>query len=361
MTKLLASLAAFTALTAAASAADGTWTYLQNILLVTRYELPGVFTGNIYPDVVNGSLWTLPLEVLMYIGVMILGLTGFLKRRLIFLPIVVLAVGHFWLLGKLGIESYFIKNIFKLGLLYYSGSALFLYRDDIPWRGWIAALLFAALVATFRTNIGPLRPDPGALAQGIGGGRAAVAAHAAEGDDAATFAELLRQVQHHLIDRRAIRLRPAATGQPRAAVGLEPQLFGDRRDDHFAAANPLARMDLAHLPLAVPAHGLGQRRLEAGLDVLGIDETHRQPARQSVEKRLHCLRPTKRGSQQPDLSCWLAYMQRRIGEHRRQRQSLEPLPVALQHTQAWSHRTRRIPHQALELAEQAALPARVEF
>lgn len=46
-------------------AADGTWTYLQNILLVTRYELPGVFTGNLYPDVVNGSLWTLPLEVLM--------------------------------------------------------------------------------------------------------------------------------------------------------------------------------------------------------------------------------------------------------------------------------------------------------
>jgi len=137
-------------------AADGTWTYLQNILLVTRYELPGVFTGNVYPDVVNGSLWTLPLEVLMYIGVMILGLTGFLKRRLIFLPIAVLAVGHFWLLGKLGIESYFIKNIFKLGLLYYSGSALFLYRDDIPWRGWIAALLFAALVATFRTDIGPL-------------------------------------------------------------------------------------------------------------------------------------------------------------------------------------------------------------
>ena len=115
-----------------------------------------VFTGNAYPDVVNGSLWTLPLEVLMYIGVMILGLTGFLTRRLIFLPIAVLAVGHFWLLGKLGIESYFIKNIFKLGLLYYSGSALFLYRDDIPWRGWIAALLFAALVATFRTDIGPL-------------------------------------------------------------------------------------------------------------------------------------------------------------------------------------------------------------
>lgn len=30
-------------------AADGTWTYLQNILLVTRYELPGVFTATSTP------------------------------------------------------------------------------------------------------------------------------------------------------------------------------------------------------------------------------------------------------------------------------------------------------------------------
>ena len=43
------------------------------------------------------------------------------ERWLLIVSIVVLAVGHFWLLGKLGIESYFIKNIFKLGLLYYSG------------------------------------------------------------------------------------------------------------------------------------------------------------------------------------------------------------------------------------------------
>lgn len=135
---------------------NGTWTYLQNIVLVTRYELPGAFSSNSFPDVVNGSLWTLPLEVLMYIGVMLLGLTGFLKRRLIFLPIVMFAVGHFWLLGKLGIDSYFIKNICKLGMLYYSGAALLLHRDDIPWRGWIAALLAIALVATFRTPLGPL-------------------------------------------------------------------------------------------------------------------------------------------------------------------------------------------------------------
>ncbi len=57
-----------------------TWEYLKNILLITEYELPGVFNQNVYPDVVNGSLWTLPLEVMMYMGVLALGLVGFLRR-----------------------------------------------------------------------------------------------------------------------------------------------------------------------------------------------------------------------------------------------------------------------------------------
>lgn len=132
-----------------------TWTYLQNVLLVTRFELPGVFSQNIYPNVVNGSLWTLPLEVLMYIGVLAMGMVGLLKRRLIFLPIIALAIGHFWVLSRLGIESFFIRNIVKLGLLYYTGAAIFLYRDALPWRGWIAAALVAALALTFHTAAGP--------------------------------------------------------------------------------------------------------------------------------------------------------------------------------------------------------------
>ncbi len=132
-----------------------TWTYLQNVLLVTRFELPGVFSQNIYPDVVNGSLWTLPLEVMMYLGVMALGLTQLLRPRLIFLPIAGLAVGYFWLLGRLGIESFFIVNFFKLALLYFTGAAIYLYRDALPWRGWIAVLLTAALGLTFHTQAGP--------------------------------------------------------------------------------------------------------------------------------------------------------------------------------------------------------------
>lgn len=41
--------------------------YLKNALLYPIYSLPGVFGGNIYQGAVNGSLWTLPIEVAMYI------------------------------------------------------------------------------------------------------------------------------------------------------------------------------------------------------------------------------------------------------------------------------------------------------
>lgn len=43
------------------------WGYFNNLIFRVRYALPGVFEGNPYPNAVNGSLWTLPVEVAMYI------------------------------------------------------------------------------------------------------------------------------------------------------------------------------------------------------------------------------------------------------------------------------------------------------
>ena len=61
-------------------ASPGLWRYFRILLLYIYYDLPGVFTENPYPVAVNGSLWTLPVEVFMY---------------------VVIAV-WFWLLAKCG-------------------------------------------------------------------------------------------------------------------------------------------------------------------------------------------------------------------------------------------------------------------
>ena len=49
---------------------------LENATFREHYLLPGVFTGNPEPGVVNGNLWTLPVEAKAYLGLALLGMLG---------------------------------------------------------------------------------------------------------------------------------------------------------------------------------------------------------------------------------------------------------------------------------------------
>lgn len=51
-----------------------TWGYLKNIFLKPVFILPGVLENAKLPRVVNGSLWSLPIEFFMYLMVMGLGM-----------------------------------------------------------------------------------------------------------------------------------------------------------------------------------------------------------------------------------------------------------------------------------------------
>lgn len=74
---------------------DGTWRYfIYNQVLYPIYGLPGVFANNVYPGAVNGSLWSLPAEVSMYLLLPIVFCTAIFdrSRRLFVLVTVVIAI-----------------------------------------------------------------------------------------------------------------------------------------------------------------------------------------------------------------------------------------------------------------------------
>ncbi|MFT5716355.1 MAG: peptidoglycan/LPS O-acetylase OafA/YrhL [Oleiphilaceae bacterium] len=99
--------------------------YLSNIVLYTGYTLPGVFTDNIVPHAVNGSLWTLPVEFFMYITVALLGMFCMNSRWLC------LAVFSMWLALSLGWDSFgfgnyvvygtFLKPLTSLAVFFWAG------------------------------------------------------------------------------------------------------------------------------------------------------------------------------------------------------------------------------------------------
>lgn len=66
--------------------------FAKNLLLDTRYELPGVFANTPYPRVVNGSLWTLPTEWFMYCIVGLLGALAILRSQAAASALFVLAI-----------------------------------------------------------------------------------------------------------------------------------------------------------------------------------------------------------------------------------------------------------------------------
>ncbi|SDP96086.1 Peptidoglycan/LPS O-acetylase OafA/YrhL, contains acyltransferase and SGNH-hydrolase domains [Actinopolyspora xinjiangensis] len=78
-------------------AARPTWGYVVNNagMLTLRHYVPGVFEDNPWDGSVNGSLWTLPMELIAYAGLWVLLLLGAARRRerwLALLALVVLVV-----------------------------------------------------------------------------------------------------------------------------------------------------------------------------------------------------------------------------------------------------------------------------
>lgn len=138
-----------------------TYSYLSNIALFRmQQDLPGVFTANRLPVQVNGSLWTLWYEFVCYLGVLILGMLGWLRWKPILLLLCIglaitvdySSVPVLWRLNDYLSFLRWQEDYLEL-LPYFAGGALFyLLRERIPMSPLLALAALLLLLVTMRTD-----------------------------------------------------------------------------------------------------------------------------------------------------------------------------------------------------------------
>ena len=115
----------------------------------TREGLPGAFAGNPFPHAVNGSLWTLPIELRLYLALALAGVVGLVTRRALWLLAVVALIASMlvrpgWVLRVMPGPD--VQIVVELTLLFMLGSLAYAWRDALP-LSLVAALVAIGLVA----------------------------------------------------------------------------------------------------------------------------------------------------------------------------------------------------------------------
>lgn len=111
--------------------------YLSNLIARPAYGLPGLFVANPRAGVVNGSLWTIPLELQCYLLLLTLGAVGLLRRGWTGLLVV---AGAAAIMAGIPLPAWS-----GLGLAFAGGTLLFLWAPTVPLHSGLAlaALLLA--------------------------------------------------------------------------------------------------------------------------------------------------------------------------------------------------------------------------
>lgn len=124
-----------------------TWLYPLKLVLMVPFgaQLPGVFDDTVYAGAVNGSLWSLPVEVFAYLMVFALGLAGLLARRWVVVAVAVASlVWAAWWATTMSeaVGSAYVLSAFAVG------AAAYTYRDKLVLSTPVALGLVVLCAAT---------------------------------------------------------------------------------------------------------------------------------------------------------------------------------------------------------------------
>jgi peptidoglycan/LPS O-acetylase OafA/YrhL len=136
-----------------------TWAYLiKNMMLDLHFDLPGVFANTPFPNAVNGSLWTLPTEWLMYCMIAVLGTLAIMRSHAATSAILLIAIASLYFSPELvrslpfgpPLDLVINMQAFMVGMLFQ------LNKERVKWSlPWVAAICVLALLKANKPAIGP--------------------------------------------------------------------------------------------------------------------------------------------------------------------------------------------------------------
>ena len=120
-------------------------------------SLPGVFVENPLANAINGSLWSLPLEVTCYAGVLCCGLLGILRRPKLFAAMVIVCTIGF-IARLVAIDQglklpYFPQILVYVGFPFIIGMAFFVWSDRVILSKRVALGLVAITALAWATPV----------------------------------------------------------------------------------------------------------------------------------------------------------------------------------------------------------------